>query len=42
MTRVDFQIRNFLRNNILKFRTAVVTAVKYRKCQNIPLAQKIE
>jgi hypothetical protein len=37
MPRVDFQIRNFLRNNILKFRTAVTSAIKYRKCQNIPL-----
>jgi hypothetical protein len=42
MPRVDFQIRNFLRNNILKFRIAVTSAIKYRKCQNIPLSQKIE
>jgi hypothetical protein len=42
MPRVDFQIRNFLRNNILKFRTAVTSAIKYRKCQNIPLSQKNE
>jgi hypothetical protein len=42
MPRVDFQIRNFLRNNILKFRTAVTSAIKYRKCHRGILSQKIE
>jgi hypothetical protein len=29
-----------LLQNILKFRTAVISAIKYRKCQNIRLSQK--
>lgn len=40
--RSDMSIRNFLRQNILKFRTAVVSAIKYRKNENVSLQQKIE
>jgi hypothetical protein len=33
-TRVDLNVRNFLRSNVLKFRTTV-SVIKFRKTKNI-------
>jgi hypothetical protein len=40
--RTDINIRNFLRNSILKFRTAIVSAIKYRKQENCPINVRID
>lgn len=41
-SRLDGKLRLFLRNNILRFRTAVVSALRYYKNKNMPLHLKIE
>jgi hypothetical protein len=41
-SKVDMKIRHFLKNNILRFRSAVVGATKYWKQQNIENYLKIE
>ncbi|EEZ99806.1 hypothetical protein TcasGA2_TC002586 [Tribolium castaneum] len=40
--RSDINIKTFLRHNYLKFRTAIVSAIKYRKNENCTFDQKAE
>ncbi|KAK5642243.1 hypothetical protein RI129_008410 [Pyrocoelia pectoralis] len=40
--RTDIEIRNFLRKNVLQFRTAVVSAIKYRKNEDVIFPTKVE
>lgn len=40
--KLSVEIKQCLKNNILRFRSAVVGAVKYRKNENVPFVQKIK
>jgi len=41
-TNYPIKLRQFILKNILKFRTAIVTAIRHRKNENVPTAQKIK
>ncbi|KAL4127359.1 hypothetical protein QTP88_011533 [Uroleucon formosanum] len=41
-TNYPINLRQFILKNILRFRTAIVTAIRHRKNENVPTAQKIK